>query len=708
MFNSMRLFRLKFAICLILCVVFNNSCGQKTNAVNNSDHAHTNRLVDQSSPYLLQHAHNPVDWYPWGEEALTKAKEEGKLMIISIGYAACHWCHVMEKESFEDSTVASIMNEHFISIKVDREERPDVDQIYQEASQLLRGDGGWPLNAIALPDGRPIFAGTYFDKERWMNLLERVQDIYKATPEKAVKQAEDITNGINSIGLVALNEDNPAYTLGDMETVFTNWKPIIDYELGGQKRAPKFPMPIGQHYLMNHAYLTGDEEAKRAVLTTLDKMMEGGIYDQIGGGFARYSTDIYWKVPHFEKMLYDNGQLVSLYAHAYQLTKQSGYKDVVYQTLDFVARELTSEEGAFYSSLDADSEGEEGKFYVWEKEEFDRVVGEDKGLVHDFYAIEANGNWEEGKNILYRNATLPVLATAYNMTDAEVQAKIENANRALLKAREERVRPGLDDKALTSWNSIMIKGYVDAYRVFGEERFLEAALKNAALLKAKVIQSDYRLTRNYKDGKASINGFLDDYAFTIEAFIALYQATFEEKWIFEAEKLVEYSLAHFYNEANGMFFFTSDLDDALVARKMEVPDNVIPSSNSTMAKNLYLLGEYLYKEEWIKKSKQMLDNVMPSLAEGGPYYGNWHLLASWQVKKPYEVAIVGDDFEAQRRAFDQEYLPNAFLMGGKQEGKLPLLENKLMEGRTTIYVCQNKSCRLPVTEASQAIKQILN
>lgn len=700
--------RVKAVICLLLCIIFNNSCGQKTSAVNDSNqHAYTNRLIDQSSPYLLQHAHNPVDWYPWGEEALSKAKAENKLLIISIGYAACHWCHVMEKESFEDSTVARIMNDNFIAIKVDREERPDVDQIYMEAAQLLTGSGGWPLNAVALPDGRPIFAGTYFPKENWMSLLQRIQQIYQESPKKAYDQAEEISKGINSIGLVTLNEKEPDYQMSDLDAVFTNWNRIIDYELGGQKRAPKFPMPIGQQYLLNYSFLSGNAEAKNAVLKTLDKMAEGGIYDQIGGGFARYSTDIYWKVPHFEKMLYDNGQLVTLYSQAYQLTKDPVYKEIVYQTLEFIARELTSEEGVFYSSLDADSDGEEGKFYVWSKAEFDDLAGETSGLLHDYYDIEADGNWEEGKNILYRNATLPVLAKAYNLSEQEVKKRIDKTNKRLLKARENRIRPGLDDKALTSWNALMLKGYVDAYRAFGEKEFLNAAMINAQHLVEMVIQPDFRLIRNYKDGKTSINAFLDDYAFVIDAFIALYQATFDEEWLFKGEQLMDYSLKHFYNKDNGMFYYTSDQDKALVARKMEVPDNVIPSSNSAMAKNLYLLGEYLYKPEWVKMSRQMLDNVQENLAEGGPYYSNWHTLMSWHVKKPYEVAIMGEDFEAIRKAFDQEYLPNAILMGGKREGKLPLLENKLVEGRTTIYVCQNKSCRLPVTKASLAIEQML-
>lgn len=700
---------IRVSLVLVFCVIINNSCGQKSNAVDQTkEHLHTNRLVNESSPYLLQHAHNPVDWYPWGEEALNKAKEEGKLMIISIGYAACHWCHVMEEESFEDSVVAEIMNRNFISVKVDREERPDIDQIYMDAAQLLTGRGGWPLNAIALPDGRPIFAGTYFPKENWLNLLNKIQDVYKKEPDKARHQAEKITEGINSIGLIPLIEEEKTYVMNDLETVFANWEPIIDYELGGQRKAPKFPMPIGQEFLLRYAYLTGDESAKKAVLLTLDKMAFGGIYDQLGGGFARYSTDIYWKVPHFEKMLYDNAQLVSLYSHAYQLTKNPLYKQVVFETLTFVERELTSPSGVFYSSLDADSEGKEGKFYIWEKHEIDSLLGFGAEVFNAYYSITERGNWEEESiNILLREQPAGEIAAKFGISTEELNRQIAESSEKLFAAREKRIRPGLDDKALTAWNALMLKGYVDAYRAFDEKAFLDKARLNAAFILEHVLKDDYRLTRNFKDGKASINGFLDDYAFTIDAFISLYQATFEEEWLFKAGKILDYTLDHFYNEENGMFYYTSDLDPALVARKTEVPDNVIPASNSAMAKNLYVLGEYLYKPAWVEKATQMLNNVKESVAEGGPYYANWAILMSWMVHQPYEVAIVGNDYERIRKTFDQNYLPNVFFMGGAQEGKLPLLENKLVDGKTTIYVCQNKSCRLPVTEPAQALQQIL-
>ncbi len=704
---------IRFLLFIILFAVINTSCGQKNNTVQDNTkpeehHEFTNKLIDESSPYLLQHAHNPVNWYPWGEEALEKAKSEKKLLLVSIGYAACHWCHVMEHESFEDSTVAALMNANFVCVKVDREERPDVDQVYMNAAQLMTGRGGWPLNAIALPDGRPIFAGTYFPKDQWISLLNKVQEFYINEPEKAEEQAANVVNGIKGSEMLSIVTENVEFTKSDLEEVFTNWHRHIDYTLGGKTGAPKFPMPIGYEYLLNHYFMTGDERAKEATMTTLDQMAYGGIYDQVGGGFARYSVDQYWKVPHFEKMLYDNGQLVSLYAHAYQVSKNPLYKRVVFETLEFVERELMSKENAFYASLDADSEGEEGKFYVWTKKELDDALGSDAALMGAYYNVTEKGNWEHGNNILLIKPTVSdtEFAETHDISVAELTKKIREAKETLLAVRAKRVRPALDDKVLTSWNALMLKGYVDAYRAFDEDDFLKKALENADFIQSKMLQKGGSLKRNYKNGKATINGFLDDYSLVIDAYISLYQATFDEKWIFEADKLLQYTLKHFYNVENGMFYYTSDMDDALIARKMEVADNVIPASNSVMGKNLYLLGEFLYKPDYVKKAKQMLKNVKENLPTGMSYYANWDILMSWFVTPPYEVAILGDDFEKVRKEFDRHYLPNAILMGGKTEGKLPLLESKLMDGQTTIFVCQNKTCRMPVTEVQEALNQI--
>jgi uncharacterized protein YyaL (SSP411 family) len=717
---------------------------------------YTNHLINESSPYLLLHAHNPVDWYPWGREALEKAKKENKLLIISIGYAACHWCHVMEEESFSNEEVAEVMNKHFVSIKVDREERPDIDQVYMDAAQLLTGQGGWPLNAVALPDGRPIFAGTYYPKHQWVQILEKIHQLYSANPQQIEQQAGNLTNGIRTASAGDFNPGEPGFDPQAADQIVDNWKNIIDFEWGGERRAPKFPLPIGYRFLLTYHYLTQNnadkqalgKKALEAVKVTLDRMAMGGIYDQAGGGFARYSTDAFWKVPHFEKMLYDNGQLVSLYSYAYQLTKDSLYKTVVYETLEFVERELTSPQvpnggRGFYSSLDADAEGEEGKFYIWTKSEIQNLLGKDAQLIIDYYNITDSGNWEKGRNILFRTKPDEVFAAEKKITVQQLQEQVAKAKKQLLAARSQRFRPALDDKILTAWNALMLTGYVDAYRVFDDKKFLERALENAGFILNNMLSDNGRLNRNYKEGKSSINAFLDDYAFTIQAFISLYQATFDEKWLSCAEKLLKYTLEHFFDPKSGMFYYTSDQDPGLIARKMEIPDNVIPASNSQMAVNLYLLGEYFYQEgvgdpnpftvrqtpffrsfiskvcqknkvseniskkEYIKKSKQMLNNVKVDMVRNGPYYANWALLLTYFIHPIVEVAIVGDEWEARRKELDQNYLPHMLLTGGKTEGTLPLLAGKLIQGQTTIFVCKNKACQLPSTNVQEALKQLV-
>jgi uncharacterized protein len=686
------------------------SCGQtrKENVtMNSSEHKFTNHLIHESSPYLLQHAHNPVDWYPWGKEALDKARKENKLIIISIGYAACHWCHVMEHESFENEEVARYMNEHFVAIKVDREERPDIDQVYMNAVQLITGRGGWPLNCIALPDGRPVYGGTYFPSEQWIDMLTQVSEFVREHPDKAEQQALALTEGVQSSEIISMNTAKADFSIKDLDGIFALWKSRLDETQGGHKGAPKFPLPVGYQFLLHYHYLTQNADALEATTLTLDKMANGGIYDQIGGGFARYSVDAYWKAPHFEKMLYDNAQLVSLYSFAYQQSRDPEYKRIVSETLEFLNRELSSEEGGFYSSLDADSEGEEGKYYVWRQDELKELLRDNADLIFDYYNVEEKGNWENSNNILYRSANDKKIAKKYGITEEELAKHISKAKEGLLKERTKRIPPGLDDKIITSWNALMLKAYVDAYNVFDNKKYLDIALKNARFINTKIKEPDHRLHRNYKNGKASINAFLDDYAFTISAFISLYQATFEKHWLEEAKLLADYAIEHFYDKSSGMFYYTSNLDPELIARKMEVTDNVIPASNSEMAKNLFVLGTYFYKDAYINMSKTMLNNVKESALQGGAYYANWDILMSWFASPPYEVAILGKDFDAKRKEFNMNYLPSVFLSGGNREGDLSLLEGKLLEGQTTIYVCQGRVCKLPVTEVEEAMQQII-
>lgn len=663
-----------------------------------------NLLGNESSPYLLQHAQNPVHWKPWGNVAKQLAKDENKLMIISVGYAACHWCHVMEHESFEDSTVAAMMNENFVSIKVDREERPDVDDIYMTACQLMSKRGcGWPLNAIALPDGRPIFVGTYFQKAQWLDILKQVHEFYETKPEEALKIAGQVTEGIQGLENISRFQGDTQFFEQEREDMMTRFLATLDQVNGGRSGKPKFPMPANYLYALSYYDQAQREETREAILLTLDKMADGGIYDHLGGGFARYSTDAIWKVPHFEKMLYDNGQLVSLYSQAWQLTGKERYKEVVYESLDFIKREMTNEVGGFYSSYDADSEGEEGKFYVFSAEEIRTLLGDEAEIFAEAYNVKGNGNWE-GSNILFRTSTDAEIAARHDMTPEALHEQLK-ANRAkLLAYRNQRVYPGLDDKVITSWNGLMLKGYVDAYRAFGEQAFLKAALRNANFILENCVQKDNSLTRIYKDEKSTINGFLDDYAQTASAFIALYQATFDAQWLQEADKLAAYAIAHFYDETSGMFYFSSDQDDPLIVRKMETTDNVIPSSNSTMAHVLFELGTFLYKEDYLNKAQQMLKNVKDDVTQNPMYFANWARLMQNYIKAPYEVAIVGPGWESARKELDQAFHPTALLMGGAEEGELPLLQNKLVPDQTTIYVCQNKVCKLPVTSVKEALK----
>ena len=627
-FQVLKLILLLPAVVLVCCQ------GPQGNEARGSKEAHafTNHLANESSPYLLQHAHNPVDWYPWGEQALNKAQEENKLIILSVGYAACHWCHVMEDESFADSAVASVMNENFVSIKVDREERPDVDKIYMDASYLMTGRGGWPLNVIALPDGRPIFAGTYFPKKDWMKILERISAQYQEAPELLVKIADQVTEGIQTLETVGLNTESSLFSDEQLTQVHGLFMKDIDTLKGGRLGSQKFPTPSIWQYLLRYHFFTKDPVALQAVNKTLKAMAHGGIYDHLGGGFARYATDPDWHVPHFEKMLYDNAQLISLYSRAYQLTKDPLYQTIVHQTAAFVEREMTSEQGAFYSSYDADSEGEEGKFYVWTANEIDELLGDRAAVFKDYYQITNNGNWEQGKNILVPTSKPQDLLQKYDLEASELEETLEKARARLFKVRKKRVAPALDDKVLTSWNALMISGYLDAYRVFGEPRYLQNATKNAEFLLENMRSDDGRLNRNYKDGKSSINAFLDDYSHTIQALIGLYEATFQEQWLLEAKSLTDYVLTHFDDAESGMFFYTSDEDPALLTRKMELSDNVIPSSNSSMATNLYLLGTYLYEEDYLAKAKQMVINIQDTMLEQPVFYSNWAILMHLSVQ----------------------------------------------------------------------------
>lgn len=668
-----------------------------------------NRLIHQTSPYLLQHANNPVDWYPWGEEALTKAKEENKLILVSIGYSACHWCHVMEHESFEDQAVADIMNEHFVCIKIDREVRPDIDQIYMDAVQLMTGSGGWPLNCFCLPDQRPIYGGTYFKKEDWKSILKNLADYWKEKPEDAIGYAVRLTEGVNRSEQLVKIEGEHSFNKNDLSEIFDAWKRTFDLVDGGFNRAPKFPLPNNWQFLLRYAHLMKDDAAHTASRITLEKMAFGGIYDHIGGGFARYSVDGKWHIPHFEKMLYDNAQLVSLYSEAYQYTPDPLYKKVVFECLEFIEREMTSPEGAFYSAIDADSEGVEGKFYSFTKDEIKSILGEEADFFNTYYQVTEEGNWhEEETNVFFRKFDNAELSAQFGISEQILESKISAAKAKILEARSKRVRPGLDDKILASWNGLMLKAYADAYRVFAEPEFLVKAQKNAQFILENLIV-DQKLLRVYQknpDQKEPNAAFLDDYALVIEGFISLYESCFDEKHLELARKLSDMAISEFYDELSGMFFYTAKSGEQLIARKQEILDNVIPASNSVMAQNLFKLGHFYDNSNYLNISKQMLINVKPRIKSYASGFSNWASLLLVHVFGVYEIAITGPSAEEKRKEIEKYYIPNKILLGGSS-GTLPLLKDK-WSTETKIYVCQNKTCLLPVVEVIDAIKQIDN
>lgn len=663
-------------------------------------HPFTNDLIKETSPYLLQHAHNPVNWVSWSEEAFEQAKREDKMVLVSIGYSACHWCHVMEHESFEDEEVATWMNRYFVCIKVDREERPDVDQVYMTAVQLMTQKGGWPLNCFTLPDGKPIYGGTYFQKEHWVQVLKSLEHTYRNKREEVLDYANKLQQGIQQSEWIQVPEAIQTFQKEKVDELVLRWSHSFDNREGGSNRAPKFPLPNNYEFLLRYAHANQDEKIMKHVVLTLDKMALGGIYDQLGGGFCRYSVDVLWKVPHFEKMLYDNAQLVGLYAKAFSLTKNQSYKDLIIQTLAWVEREMTTKEGAFYSALDADSEGVEGKFYCWSEQELKQTLQEDFEWVKDYYNINQLGYWEEGQYILLRKEHQLDFCKRTKIAPE----KIAEINQLLFDERKSRVRPGLDYKCLTSWNAMMLKAYIDAYFALEDEQYLHAAIKNAKWVQQYQLQDNLHLFHNYVDGKASIDGFLEDYAHVIAAFIRLYEATFEEEYLLLAKNLADKTIIDFQDERSKMFYFT-DKNHQLIARKMDINDNVLPSSNSVMCHNLFLLGHFFANEEYIELAEQMLMNVYHGMENYGSGYSNWALTLMNFTHGFKEIAITGSESKSNNLKIQGNYLPNALFCGGKKS-TLPLLEGKDLT-QNLYYSCENKTCSAPESDVNLFINGLM-
>jgi hypothetical protein len=669
---------------------------------------HTNQLINETSPYLLQHAHNPVNWLPFGEAAFKLAQRENKPMLISIGYSSCHWCHVMEHESFENEEIAQLMNASFVCVKVDREERPDVDHVFMDAVQQVHGSGGWPLNCFALPDGRPFWGGTYFRPEQWKQLLSNVVHLFQNQFTDLEQQASELSEGVARQNYM-LNEGTEN---GNGSVDFTALHAVLnqgfDAEKGGIRGAPKFPMPVVLKSMLHFGVSQKDNDSLKLVEVSLQKMACGGIYDQAGGGFARYSTDSDWKVPHFEKMLYDNAQLVGLYASAFRETGKTLYKEVIEQTLEFVNRELTAPEGVFYSALDADSEGEEGLFYTWTAEQFNAALGHYGSLAGEYYGIDAQGLWEHGRNILLRPESDELFAQQHYLSLQELDSLTAFCRAQLLKARSERARPALDDKMLVAWNSLMVSTLVDAAVALGKDEYLHTAQVAARFILHNLKRPDGGLYHTWKNGKPQISAFLDDYAFTAEAFLKLYSVTTDEAWLHEAVTLTEYVAGKFYDSHSGFFWYSEDTDSHVFARKIEIYDGVIPSGNSAMAHVLHTLGVFLHKDDYIEKARQMLLAMESRYMRSPAAYANWASLALRSAKEQYIMAVVGPDAVRLVGELLNKNVPGILIFGSTNSSDLPYFAGRYVEGKTLIYICSGTYCMAPVETVEDAVRELNN
>ncbi len=676
----------------------------------------TNRLANETSPYLLQHAHNPVDWYPWGEEALAKAREENKPILVSIGYAACHWCHVMEKESFEDEATASLMNEHFVNIKIDREERPDLDHIYMDAVQAMTGSGGWPLNVFLTPAGKPFYGGTYyppgpaFNRPSWQEVLNGVAFAFNNRRAEIDAQADNLTNHLeqsNGFGLqqkIAGTSFSTIFTKEKVDELFSNIMKMADRSEGGFGKAPKFPQTFTIRFLLHYYFHTNEESALQQACLSLDKMLRGGIFDQAGGGFARYSTDDEWLAPHFEKMLYDNALLVTTLCEAYQLTGREEYKRTIQHTLAFVEREMMSADHAFYSALDADSERVEGKYYVWDRQEIETILGERSALFCEYYDVTENGNWEH-RTILRIKASPEEFAAAHGMSVGQLWKEMDECMAKIMLSREKRVRPQLDDKQLLGWNALMNTAFGKAYATLGDEHYLETAKKNMGFLLREFRAENGSMHHTFKEGIARYPAFLDDLACLVEALINLQEITGDATYLGTARSVARQVVENFSEEGTGFFFFTPSGQQDIIVRKKEVYDGAVPSGNAVMAMNLYYLGVVFDEPGWKERSVTMCTLPHQAVTRYPTSFGVWATMVLALTYSIPEIAIVGGNFASVRKAFLQTFTPFRIVQSSpKDDENFPLLARKPYTGYTQIFLCKDYACQQPVNEVDALIK----
>ncbi|MFZ4784784.1 MAG: thioredoxin domain-containing protein [Flavobacteriales bacterium] len=658
-----------------------------------------NRLIHSTSPYLLQHAYNPVDWYAWGEDAFQKATDENKLVLVSIGYSACHWCHVMEHEVFEDGEAAQYMNDHFVCIKVDREERPDVDHLYMDAVHLMGQQGGWPLNVFVLPDGRPIFGGTYFPKHRWLGVLESLVSLAREDEEKMESYAKALEKGLYQLE----NFNKAGSNLPDKDThnrLIIEWMNTWDMEKGGTRRAPKFPMPAHIDLALHFGVRTGDADALEYVYTTLNKMAQGGIYDQVGGGFARYSVDDIWKVPHFEKMLYDNGQLISTYAKAFRHSKNPMYSRIIQETIDFIQREWHAPNGLIMCASDADSEGVEGKYYVWNKSELEQILGEDFPIAEEVYHVDHQGFWEHNNYILMRRNSDTEQAEKWEKPIEHSVEIINRINARLSEKRKERVAPSKDTKTITSWNALYIKGLAEASIALSSETYLSLAEKLFETLKQEHDLGDQGLIRN-KDGQGVVKAFLEDYSTLIDASIHLFYASDNSKYLLQADIWTQQALEKFGDKDKALLWF-SRRDPLILSRKKEVIDNVISSSNAIMAVNLFQLSRLMGNTAYEERAIRMLNEVKPQIDHAGSYT-LWLMLQEWLISGFQEIILTGPEALDWKKDLNSRFLPSSIFATSTTDSSLPVFEGRIGTV-TACYVCKNKTCSLPfdTLEAARA------
>ena len=681
---------------------------------------HTNKLIGETSPYLLQHAHNPVDWYPWGPEALERSRREDKPILLSIGYSACHWCHVMEHESFENEEIARLMNENFVCIKVDREERPDLDSIYMNAVQMMTGHGGWPMTMFLTPDLKPFYGGTYYPPEdrRGMagfpRVLMAIADSYQNRKEDIFTSAEAITAELKkSDRFVASNE---MLTTEVLNSAFSALGANFDKTHGGFGGAPKFPPSMTLMFLLRHHHRTSSPQALYMVDTTLQKMAGGGMYDHLGGGFARYSVDAQWLVPHFEKMLYDNALLTRIYLYAFQATKNGSYRRIAEETLEYIIRDMTDRSGGFYSSEDADSEGEEGRFYVWTRTEVLSILGEDDGeLFCQFFDVTERGNFEHGNSILNTPLSIDQFAAENSRSIDEVGRIITAGKRKLFNARERRVRPGRDDKTLAAWNGLMMTAFAEAANILGRDDYREIAVRNAEFIHDQLVR-DGRLLRTYKAGQSKLNGYLEDYSYVIEGLLAVYEATFELKFFRRAQELADTMIAQFWDENDGGFFFTSSDHEELITRTKDYFDNATPSGNSVAAAALLKLGVLTQQQDYTRRAVTILRALRPAMARYPSAFGYALCAMDFYLSEPKEIAIIGKLDSHEVSAFVQEvysrYLPNKVIAGCEETDTASSSEINLLTGRTSVdgkataYVCRNYACLAPATDVHQLSERL--